>query len=600
MRSIADAFTNEVYPARNYGGSPKIVLDNTGSSINRGYLGFSLKSLPTDGIVNYATLRVYLRNSWTGANTITARRITGRWAESTLDFGNAPTTTATGTVDEVVTGGVPGELVEIDVTDMVVAALAGANWHGIRLTVATSGSRNIHSRQSLNRALRPKLIIEYGNEPTPPTELRPHSTNAVDAAFPTLSWDVDSQSYSWVQIATSDDFVADLEWEDTDWVANTEPLYDLSTSSYPGVPDDSQRWWRVKFKDEDGNASEFSDSATFTRRTYGTFVIDSPAADGDPINTSTPTILTTFTGRTLTRIDWYLERLDVGADTYVDVFPNRIPDGTSIVGDFEISGVKVPAATYKLTLRAFDEYSGDRGSAVGETTYVKKVRTFVYAPGATSPVTGLAVVPASDGSPILSATWSRASAPDSFSIYVNGVLTETVDSGDAFVSGTSYAWTIYTAQPRVLNTIEVVATDAGIDSDPASVGITLKPTGIWMIAPDDGLTLHIHGQEAISADIAESGTTYHPLSGTPVRILDSKSGLLEGSLSGILVTVGTDTVEDARATFFAIKDLDVSAAVRLVFGRRNILVVLGPFSIEELSFEEEIYQVSAEFWETLE
>lgn len=591
FRSTADSFTAENLSTRNFGNRPKLVLDNTGASINRSYLAFSLRSLPIDAIVGSAILRVYLRGAWSGTNTITARRITGSWRQDALNYANAPVTTATNEVTKVVTGGAAGDLVEIDVTAMVTAAVAGSTWHGIRLTNSVSGVRLLHSRETLNRALRPKLVIEYGIEPTPPTNLRPHSTHAVNAAKPLLSWDIDSQSYSWVQISTSTDFTTP-EFNDGAWIQNPDPLYDMSLTGYAGVPDNAVRYWRVKHKDEDGLASDFSEPAIFERRSYGTLVIDSPATDLDPVTSSTPTILTTFTGRTLTRTDWFLERLDVGTAAYVDVVKGSIADD-----DFSISGVKKPSATaYKLTVQTYDEY--DRGSAPGEKSYVKKVRTFTYDSGGTAAVTGLTLAQVETGSPVLVANWSSA-LTDTFSIYVNGSLVEVVDAADVFVSGTAYQRLIYFTLPRVQNTVTIVSTSAGVDSPQTTATITPATSAIWLLTPDDGLVLPIHGSDQISTTIGEDGETFFPLSNTPIRIVDSVR-YLEGKVSGTLMGTSVRTADDARDTLLAIKDLGVSANIRLAFGRRNIKVILGEFTVEEIYTTEELYTVGFDFWQVPE
>ena len=586
LRSVGDSWTNSGHPDRNYGDNPGLKLDST---LKRAYLDFSLKALPVDAIVAQAVLRFYLRDDWAGTNTVTARRITGTWRETRITYNNAPTTSGTNTGTLAIVDGVAGDEAEIDVTDMVTQVLAGANFHGIRLDVDTADLRPLWSSDAVDRSLRPKLIVTYGVTPTPPTALNPHGGHACDASHPVLAWDVDTQSASWVQISTSTDF-ASPEYDDGDWVVNTDALYDLATTGYGGIPDDETRYWRVAIRDEDGNASDFSEPAQLERHTYGTLSIDSPTAG--TVSTSSPTILTTFADRTLTRIDWMLQRQTSGG--WVEV-----TKGTAPTDDFEVTGLTRSDDTYRVLVDAYDEF--ERASIPNETAFVRAVATFTYAAGSPDPVTSLALVQVTPDSPVIAATWQRDAAPDTFGVYCSGVLVDTVESGDAFVSGIDYAWDVYAAAGQVSNTIGVVATDAGEDSSMLTADITPAVSGRWVMAPDAGIALKIRGISPMNVVIGEDGETYKPLSGKPVRIVQSVQGL-EGTISGPIVQAGDDSVaaDDARIALLALKALGPGANIRIAFGRRNFAAILGQFGAEDWAGPQEAYDVTIPFWEVPE
>lgn len=603
LRATQDAYTNSDVGNRNYGDKPGL---RVGDSTYRSFVSFSLKTLGIDAVLQEAWLRLHLKFAWDGTHEITVKRITSRWRESTITANNQPNVTDVNDATLTVVDGLADELIEIDVTAMIAQAIAGANFHGIRITCDGDEVLRFHASEARDHAFRPHLLLVYSEEVTPPTNLHPRAAHAVNASKPVLAWDVDTQSASWVQVATSeDDFDPETgfpspEFDDGDWVVNTESLYDLSTTGYSGAPDDSTRFWTVKIKDEDGNESEFAEPVKFERHTYGTFAIDSPTTD---VSTHTPTVLTTFADRTLTRIDWTLQRwIDkVGIYTIPGMWFD-VAEGTSEDDDFEISGVKGRGADYRLIARAFDEFR--RGNVPNETSYVRDSVEFSYVPGAPDPVADLVVVQQSGYSPVLDATWTIANAPDEFALYLNDELVEIVESGDAFVSGTDYAWTFYRAVPEEANEIKVVAVEDNEHSEAVAATITPNVIASWLIMPDDGLVVPVFGKgrkPTFGSGVPESGETKLPLSGNPVRVVDAMGGL-KGKLDGDLIAVsavgGDLSAAEARARVLAIKRAGPTEHVRLAWGHRNIRIVLDDLTALDEGFEpEENYRVEATFWQ---
>lgn len=596
LRDTGDAFTNAAKPNHNYGDVSRLTVNGTGGSERYSFLQFAVDTLPNDAIIESATLVLTLRNDWSGTNVLTAQRVTTKWAESRVTFDNSPSTSGVNAGVATIVDLVMDDVIEIDVTAMISQVVAGAQFHGFRLDVDTADQRHLNSRENSLNPQRPRLVIEFGTTPTPPTSLHPRAGNAVNSDKPVLAWDVDTQSASWVQVATDavgfdpDTGLVTPEFDDGDWVVNPDQLYDLSTTGYGGVGDDEERWWTVKVQDEDGNASSFAEPAQLFRHTYGTFVIDSPTTD---VDTSTPTILTTFTGRTLTRVDWLLRRSS--SDGWLDVSSGSADDD-----DFEITGVDHSGEDYQLLLKAFDEFP--RGNVPNEPPYVLATVEFTYVAGVTDSVSSIGLAQAASYSPVVLVTVERDNAPDTFGIYRDGVLVATVDSGDAFVSDTTYEFLLYAANPQVPNEIGVVATDDGEDSPVVSDTITPTVLGVWLMAPDAGLTLPLFGVggvDRMGSSIGEEGETFFPIGGDPVRIVDSVRGL-EGTISGDAVRVGgigeaLDAAE-ARERLLAFKALGVGANTRIAFGRRNFPAILGQFGIDEGTEPEETYHVTVPFW----
>lgn len=603
LRATHDSYTDEGTPNRNFGGQVKIGVNGSGAGqLQRTYITFSLKALPKNAIVKEALLHTYLRGStWAGANVLTARRITTAWSESKIKFSDAPTTTATNDATATVTAGSAGDEVEWDVTDMVADAVSGSAFHGIRITKDTSGDDFFHSSEQSNHNLRPKLVVTYAIPPAAPSNLRPRGDHSVNASKPKLAWDSDDVSAVWVQV--DDDSAFGSLYYDSGWQAATEPFWDLALASAPSftaLTDNTGPWyWRVKVKSTDGDASNYSDSATFERNSYGTFSIDSPAVDGDAVDESTPTIITSLTGRTQTQIAWTVYRKGTTDTTFLQV-QNQEPIATDD-GTFELlqGAVTDPDADYRIVVKSWDTF--DRETAVGEAAFTDDIRDFIYDPSAgTTVVAALAASQPTLNAPVVRVSWTRAAAPDSFDILVDSkVVTQHVDPGDVFVSGTSYHYDIYTSSPRSNHTYSVIATENHVDSiSNPTVDFSSSVAGIWFIAPDDGILLPLWGKESVSASIGETGTTYELLNRpTPVRIVDAIRGL-EGTVAGILDSVGDITVQESYDALISLKSLAVGANIRLCFGPKNIPVILGEVSVAPTPDPEERWEVSANFWQS--
>lgn len=605
LRATQDAFVFADHPARNYGERPWLALKND-APVKRAFVGFSLKAIPPDATIHSATLRLRLRDTWAGSHDITAQRVNSKWSERRVTWDNQPTVTGA-TASATVSSGSAGDLVSIDVAALVAAAVErGAAWHGIRLSVDGSGTFLLHSSEVASRINRPVLRVEYSVVPDAPTRLRPRGGNAVNASQPKLAWDTEDQSELRVQVNATDAFGAPDY--DSGWVVSEEPGWDLALASSPSfdaIDDEDERYWRVKVKDSDGNESPWSLSAHFERHTYGTFAIDSPATDGDAVEDSTPTIITSLTGRTQTRIGWGVA---AQADESPIVRGTEDPGSffTGIVTDdpsFELPKgiVTDPDLTYRITVRAWDEF--DRGTAVGERSFVQDDRLFIYDPTAgVTPVSDLDAVQ-TDISPKVTLTWTRSSAPDSYDIWMDGkIIEQQIDPADVFVSGTSYAYDTWLARPGEEHAFVVVANDDEQDST-SNPEATLTPTckGLWLVAPDDDLVVLLHTGDPVRLELGEVGSTFELLNRpSVVRITDSLRGW-EGELTGRLKSSSRATVREERTALLALKELDPQPKrIRVIFPNMSIPVLLGPIRMPAHALPLEEYEVSLTVWQSAE
>jgi hypothetical protein len=218
------------------------------------------------------------------------------------------------------------------------------------------------------------------------------------------------------------------------------------------------------------------------------------------------------------------------------------------------AGLIVTGQTYQVVVDVWDtvpRWNDEHATASQQFTYVRD--------NTPNPPTGLAVAPGAapyGQSPAVVLTWQRATAPDSWSLRVNGVeIGQPIPVTDCLVSGTSYQLTYWGLVPRVPATLEIEAVvQSGGPGTPIqhsgpnpTVSYTPNPIGIWLV--DDshpskaaGNAVQIMGEDAVDFVIGEAATTYDPVgSKVPVRITDSVRGY-EGNVSGYVTTPADRTM----------------------------------------------------------
>jgi hypothetical protein len=143
---VADSYVNAESPTTNYGTLTTLRVD--GSPIVRSYLRFTVQGL--NGTVTKATLRIFA-NSAASAGLAASAVSDNTWAESTVNFNNAPPLgSALGSVGPVTAGA----WISLDIT----AYITGDGTYNLALTTPGSTAISLASRQSGANA--PQLIIE--------------------------------------------------------------------------------------------------------------------------------------------------------------------------------------------------------------------------------------------------------------------------------------------------------------------------------------------------------------------------------------------------------------------------------------------------------
>lgn len=532
-----DAWTRSDQPTLNLGATTTIGLG--GGADARGYLYFALPpALPGDTIIS-ATLKLYqVGVASGGSRTLTVQRCTQAWTESKITYGNQPTGTATGQATRTLgDGGVSGRLWEFDVTAMVAAVAAGAQWFGFR--IQSNNGTGMHVYSSESTVYQPTLEITYSPNADIPTNLRPDSGNAVSVASPLLQWDsVLAEAISAYRVQVSTDPAFGSTVEDSGQVFSNLPEHQMTFALTAGTT----YYWRVKIWNEAGLASAYSAAATFTRTAKSSLTIDNPAASpNNYVTEATPPFGWTFGG---TQTKFEVEVWDVTGSPVV------LHDSTPIAGTANSYSPPTSIAfatgrTYRVYVRAWDDVA--RAGTPGDPPYVQASRDFTFQPQASvSPVA--TIVAATDTSPYVALTVTRATAPDFFQVFDGGTpISGLIEPADVFVSGTTYEINVVTLNPRVAYTaLTVAAIVNGVTSSAnPTVSVTTEPEGIWLCDRfGDNPVVINSGSDIGSWSTSEVSAVHQPIGAKYPVVLFQTGGARSGEVAGDLVGEypGTETI----------------------------------------------------------
>lgn len=245
-----DSYANQDSAAANYGSVARMKVNGQTSHKKYVYLFFPKPFSPAAKgaatvTVTSAILTFYLASTWTGGEVVTAKRITGSWLESKVNFNNAPAVSTTNDNSVTISGGTSdGTQYTVDLTNMLQDVAAGSTYYGIRLEVDTTGDKSIYSSEATNGD-QPTLNVTWAYLPIAPTDLKPTDTAILDTATSVLvNWtfqDADgtaTQSKSRVQVDDSSDLSSPL-WDSGDQPNTTQQEtlgYEIKLLSITGAP----------------------------------------------------------------------------------------------------------------------------------------------------------------------------------------------------------------------------------------------------------------------------------------------------------------------------------------------------------------------------
>jgi hypothetical protein len=587
---------------RNTGSWARLELNEASGSARRLFSYFSLP-FPIGAIVTSAKLRLWAYENWdSGTHTLTARRITESWIESgvgSLTWNKKPAFDNAVAANQNVTNFQKNQMVEIDVTAILQAAAAGSAWYGLRVVIETANTtrRKLWSSEAADPAVRPQLVVTWVTVGSPPTGLIPNGARSVSVGNPILSWVYESaegnvQTQYNVQIDATSDFAVPIDW-DSGWVVSGAWQSDPVALGMTSLPDGSDKWWRVRVQDSNGNTTDWSDPVEFKRTIKGVLTMTSPAAS--PIDDTSPVITHTFTGKTQESVQYLV--YEAGKLKYDS---GRI--ATTVTSFMLPEGVIMLESTdYQIIIRVWDTI--DRIATPGDFEYVEASRTVQYVrsgvPAAVNSITQISA----NNTPELVFQWSRTSRPDYFAIRVDGQYYDSrVDPAlvETTPGGNTYQYTLWNLTPRVQHTVEVEAVVLSTGTYKNSSGnptltVTLDPRQKWLLAPTLGLKIPFIMEEDPSAVIGEEGDTFFPVGRRdPVRITGGIRGY-EGSLTGSIFDYAGRTTDQYRQDLETIKSYASTIPLRLVWAKMNIGIIIGAMSIEPS--RDKWYGVSIDYWQ---
>jgi hypothetical protein len=156
----ADAYTNTVDPATNYGA--KTLLDVDGAT-QITYIQFNLASIPagyTGANITQATLKLYV-NAVTTAGSFNVDYVNGTWTESTITSDLAPALGTTIAASIPLVAADKNQYILIDVTAAVQAWLSGTTNDGVALVANGTFNASFDSKESTSTSHAPELDIVF-------------------------------------------------------------------------------------------------------------------------------------------------------------------------------------------------------------------------------------------------------------------------------------------------------------------------------------------------------------------------------------------------------------------------------------------------------
>lgn len=610
-----DAWANEALPNQVNAETRGLKVDSTTNEAKRSYLHFKLPFTPGDVVdVTEATLRFRPKGAIGGTRTFTAVRIAEAWSPRRLSWSNRPTLDLTVSASVVVSNAADGDIVEMDVTPLLAGVAAGtAEWHGFRLTVGTGGPFSIWSAQALTPSWRPRLEMTWTELPDPPTNLSPSGGNAVSKARPNLGWSVrgshgeTAQAKARVQLSPYPD-MSSITW-DSGLIDLVETEIDLSDGTYgaPAIADGDTVFWRVRYSDDAGRLSDWSNTVRFTRRAKGSVSLLNPV-NGATLEDLTPTVIFDFTGATLDGVALYLEKVSDDGRTWEELwrFPRSHWTGASYWIAVPAGLIRRTTDQYRFRIRAWDDPGDDidREARPGDPTWSQDIAAFTWDRNdVVDPVDSITVNQHPDGSPLVDVVITDDDAPAYYSLVVDGDRQyPRIDPVDV-VTGAGEYTIVYDAAPPLQNLtyeVERVLTVAGelkhSKLNNPSDTYESTPTGIWLWDRDDpDYTVKLWGPEhGGDFDWGEVSATFNPVGRypqAPVRLLQSTRGR-EGTVHGALRDTG-----GVKARTFLTRLRRVwrqGRRCRLVMGEMNIPVLIGEPHDSPMGppGEETAYQVS--------
>jgi hypothetical protein len=593
VRNATDTFVRQATASKNYGHAGRMQIRNQSGDNRYGYVFFN-RPFPLGVRILNAELRVWTDKAITGAFNLTGQLVTSKWSANKINWTNDPG--VVGTVASLsISDAAAGTLFALDVTDEMQDVSDGQGWYGFRLATTTASKTGVFkSAQNSNGTKRPVLYVEWTTAPDVPSDLTPSGGYHVSSQTPVLMYDFEDPdgegdlARSYFQIAADEDGLT-IDF-DPGWLNTDLPKLDLSTTAYGGLPSGGgSKWWRVMAEDEDGEQSGWSDWAEMAYAALGTPSISVTFDNG------APEVSWGLTGQTQKSYQVFVSTPD---DPSKWLWDSGKVTSTDNAMNIPFGVLKNDVDTYRFGVRLWDTVA--RVSQPGAPAYVEATADEAYGAGAATGVSSLAS--SSDAvKPIITLTWTRASAADEYHILRRRTGTtayrffDSILEEDANTGGTSYAWSDIGVDWYKPYEYKVIAVDAGVGSPGSTTSAQARKLAPFLMRPDgtDVVCFLNPDRSRNSRTIQE---LHERMEGPPVLVTQTLGGYT-GRVKGMLVDNWPSgyTAEQMRESFESIM-ADAGKPMKLSYADQCLPVV--PFDMDWDSFadNEGIYYIAEFSW----
>lgn len=536
LRTALTSAVSQTTPTRNYEYQTRYGLRTvTGQAVFM-YAYFT-RPFPLGATIQTAKLVLYSDAiPDTGTTTVTATRLKQQVSMTGVTYNTRPTSLFPSPAVASNTGAKPaGYAWEIDVTAHMQSVANGDPWYGWQVVGSFPASRMFYSHRWLTTTQRPRLEVTYSIPPTAPSDPVPAGGRAVSLAKPVLRatyTDLGADNpIQAIQVQRNTANVWGVPTWDSGQVTASAAELDTATTTWPALADNETVWWRMRVLDINGLWSAWSIPESFRRDIKGSVTITNPAvAPNNQVNEATPPITWTFAGETQAA---YQVNIADPATGRVIWSSGKIT-GTATGLTLPEGVLTETGVAYNLRVIIWD--AKQRETTPADPAWTDASRDFTFALSATAaPTLGLTAVPTA-GRPRIVLTWTRSTAPDSFTVLRNGAVVESgILPQDVLVSGTTYSWTDPQPVPIVSSTYQVAAVVNGkASSGNATATLALTVQGIWLADKTRTNEVLIYGKSDRNWIYGETSEVFEVLGATEVSVVTHSLRGLEGSVTGQL------------------------------------------------------------------
>lgn len=534
--------------------------------------------------VTSAKIRLWMQGGTTntGTRSVSVQRVGRGLNFTTMTYNTRPTVFAGATRSVQTSGPLSGKhMFEIDVTADLAAVASGATFYGYIIT--TTAPFTIMLYGANHSQLQPELEVTYTQPPTVPRDLSPSSGRTVGVAKPHLTfnyYDVNGSeklTAVQVQVNTTNSFTSPL-W-DSGQVNTTEAGLDLAETSFPAVPPNAGRWWRVRARSSAGVWSDWSSPTSWNYREKMNVVMDSPGATfSDP----TPPVswtATSPTGATATRWRAAMYVDDAGRWKLVASSGDQAGAGNTWTPSTAARNYQKP---HRFVVDVWDSYN--REETPGDRAFSSAARESVFLQATTvTPPTSLKhnnTYPRPDA-PL---TWNRAEVPDKWSIYRDGQLIASIPGTELHVGGTSFKYVDFPARGNHTWAVRAVVNNQS--SSAATTSATVDFRGTWLFDPD-GNAVCVQNDKDHDMTMPEVSAIHEPLGSDRVVIITQALRGYEGTVDGLITDLkGQDeTAAQWRANLLRFKS-EPTTTLTLVIEDQSFPVVIRNVQLRQAPLQD--------------